>query len=543
MLLLAVMAQAKPAAPPPFGPTLPAGCNEAFLQLSLNVQEKIAAGDFAKAKALHKMLPKNSITLAWDEASIPAPLRAAYAAARDRLVDTWQRSFNGSKIEVVPYKKGMSPAPQIAITFVDSIPIRSGDAFPPGGVPFFSESPDEPRLEYVISRTRGNPAVPSDFADVHNEIAYALCQYYGLERTPLNSSFSSRIEVPTARLNTPSNHDRLLVQAVLDSNALLAKYLMKEQRIVVARPKIHFDPPAFELGTAMQGQIVPFKIQITNLGNAPLTVRAIPDCSCVSAERTAPIEPGESRLVKGQVDLREATGLIDKNLILFSNDPEKTSTFLPVRIQSVPLYRFITENGGNVLMNPGGAKTRVYLIFTEGSKMTASAVRFEGIEATAVMKPWEGLLADPEGNEGEKPRKGFAIDLNISDQLAPGRSTGTLWVQTDNPQYREIYTNLFVQKGIIALPDEIRLGQIPASPRRAAFLVSRPGKPYRITKVEADVPFLQVTAQAVRGEWEYRVTVQFDGKAAPGFLNATISVHTDDPGQPVLKVPFNAIIQ
>lgn len=528
---------------PVVGPTLPSGCNEAVLAASLKVQERLEAGDFEGAKALFRLLPKNVIRLGWDATSIPANLRVSYAAARDRVIKTWEQNFSGSKIEVVDYKKGMRPPPMVAITFVPSIPPREGEALPVGAAEFFSESPDEPRLEYVIGLQRGNPAAPTDFVDVHNEIAHALTRYYGVERTVVVGSYSARTDLPASKLANPSPYDRLQVQAILDACSLLAKHLMKQEKIVAARPKIHFDPAKFDLGEATQGDIVKFKLQITNLGNAPLVIRAMPDCSCMAAARVAPIEPGESRLVPAQVDLHDVAGSFDKHIVLYSNDIDKTVTFLPVHIQSNPLYRLISENDGNVLMQDGGVKTKVFLVLPEASPLKPIGARFDGVDAKVSFQPWSGKLADPSKGEPERERKGYVFDLEISDQIAPGRSTGTLWVKTDHPLFKEIYVNLFIQRGIVALPDQIRMGEIPNAPRRAAFLVSRPGRPFKITSLAADTPFLKISHAPSENGWEYRVNVQYDGRAALGMLRAVVSVHTDDPKQPVIQVPFEAIVQ
>jgi hypothetical protein len=536
------LAQAGPTPKAPVGPTLPPGCNEAFLSLAIRVQERLEAGDFAGAKSLYAMLPKTSITLAWDAASIPAAMRPSFESARDRAVKTWENWFPGWKVTVVPYTKGMKPPPQIVVTFVPSIPAQAGEALPRGAASFFSEDPLEPRLEHVVSLSRGNPVAQTEFAEVHNEVGYALAQYYGVERTPGLGTYSSRTELSVTRLNTVASSDKLQVQAILDSCSLLAKHLMKQERIVVARPKLHFDPTSFDLGMANQGERIPFKMQVTNVGNAPLVVRAIPDCSCVSAIRPNPIEPGESRLLTSLVDLQEVTGEFDKNLILYSNDPERTSTFLPVRVKSRPAYRFFPANEGNVLMEAGGAKTKVVFALPEGSTLKALATRFDGIEAKVGLKPWTGRLDDPEMKDIAY-QKGYEVEVSLSDQIAPGRSTGTLWIQTDNPKFREVYVNLFVQKGIVALPDQIRLGEIAASPRRAGFLLSRPGREFKITRVSADVPYLEVSHQPVRENWEHRINVQFNGKAPPGILTAVVTVQTDDPTQPVIRVPYHAIVQ
>ena len=58
-----------------------------------------------------------------------------------------------------------------------------------------------------------------------------------------------------------------------------------------------------------------------------------------------------------------------------------------------------------------------------------------------------------------------------------------------------------------------------------------------------DSPFLSVELQPAKEDWEYRLTVKFDGRAAPGPLKATVTVRTNDPEQPVIKVPFQAMVR
>ena len=103
--------------------------------------------------------------------------------------------------------------------------------------------------------------------------------------------------------------------------------------------------------------------------------------------------------------------------------------------------------------------------------------------------------------------------------------------------------NMFAQKGIVALPDQVYLGEISGSAKRASFLVSRPGRDFAITKITSDSTRFKASSEAVRGKWEHKVTVEFDGKATQGPLNANIVVHTDDPKQPQITVPIKAFIR
>ena len=152
-------------------------------------------------------------------------------------------------------------------------------------------------------------------------------------------------------------------------------------------------------------------------------------------------------------------------------------------------------------------------------------------------------MADPELNEGPLPRKGFVFDLKIADKIAPGRNVGSLHILTDHPKYKEIIANQWIQAGIVASPDRVLMGEIPAAPRRSGFLLTQPKRAFKIESLSVDNPFLSVSRQPGRGDWEYRIIIQFDGKAAPGPLDAVITIRTDSATQPVIKVPVSAMVR
>lgn len=534
-----------PKAPPEpaLGPTVPAGSHSHFQQTCLDVQELLEKGDFAGADRLQKALPRLSFSLAWDDANVPERLRQGYSEARDQAIAAWMRGYPDSTITVVPFKKGANPAPDVVITFVDKLPQKADDPMPPGAIHFLSRDISDPRVEAVLSLQRGAPAVPADIIDVHNEVAYAFMQFYGVERSIAFGSFSARAEVSMASLSRPNTGERAQVGDNLQVCEALRTAISKKQKLIPARPKMHLEPAEVDLGRRSQGDSIRFGIQVTNLGNAPLNIRTAPDCSCVASLRVATLRAGETRLVPAQIDLTEVVGEFDRSIMVYANDLEKTATRLPVKVYSKPVYRLLPENDGMVLMPPGGVKVKVYLAIPEGVPLKALAARLDGLDADIQFKPWSGKLEDPGMNEPEMPRKGYVFDVNIADQLPPGRTRASFLVLTDHPVFKEIQTILSVQKGIIALPDFVTLGEISAVPRRAGFQLSRPRKDFEVLKATVDSPFLSVRYEPVRDKWEYRFVIQFDGRAAPGKLQATITITTNDPVQPTIKVPFSAMVK
>jgi hypothetical protein len=299
----------------------------------------------------------------------------------------------------------------------------------------------------------------------------------------------------------------------------------------------------FDGGLATQGELVKFNIQITNNGNAPLDIKAAPDCSCVSVMRGGQVGPGESRLFPALIDLTDVVGDFDKSIYVYSNDLDKNVVRVPIRVKSKPLFRLIAEGDGYVLMKKGGTSARVFLVLPEGTQMTPKTARFEGLDAEVRFKGWQGELADPGLNEPAKPRKGYVFDVTIKDEAPVGQTIGNLFIDTDHPKYKRLQANLVIQSGIVSMPERVFYGEIPAAPRRSTFVVTRPGKGFKILSADADVPNLSLSYEAQKENWEYRFTVQFDGKAPTGPLSATITIKTDDPSQPVIKVPVTASIR
>jgi hypothetical protein len=531
-----------PSSDPILGPALPAGCNEAFQRLSLTLQEALEKGEFESAGKLYRMMPKLKFNVAWDDSDVPAELRESFIEARDRALSTWAKNYPNTEIRVVPFKKGGANPPDILFSFVPSLPARD-EPIPPAAVHFFSQDLEEPRLETVISLKRGNPPVRTDYMDVHNEVGYAVTQFLGVERTISPGAFSNRTELPWGRLTIPGQGERYQVTLNVAVSDAIAKAILKKQKLIPARPALHMDPLSFDAGSHDQGEIVKFSFQVTNNGNAPLQIRTQPDCSCVSSLRQATLGPGETRLIPAQIDLTEFVGNLDKSIFVYSNDINRSVLRIPVKVRSNPLFRFLAQNDGWVLLEDGKNTARAFLLLPEGSTIKPVSAKLDGLEAEVTFKPWSGMLADPELNEGERPRNGYVFEVNLPDEIPPGQTRASLRVATDSPKFKEISTGFAIQKGIVASPDVVLYGEIPQAPRRSGFLLLRPRKDFEITKMTVDSPFLTLTKQAMRGKWEYRVFIQFDGKAPPGPLKATVTIHTNDPKQPLINVPVSAFVR
>lgn len=547
--MLAVIASLIISQAPSIGPVIPAGASAEFQAVCIAIEDKLSKGDFVGAQKDLRLLPKRKFVVGWDASKLSASDKLYFAEARDKAIETWK---SGLEIDIT-----VGPNPDILLSFVDVLPKVEGDPYPPGAVHFFNDEASKARMEVVIGLRRApnlhipgtKPKNPTslDFTvadDVHNEVGYAISAYLGLAEAKLSGSFTSRSDQSAQVMTRLAPAEVRLANQLFEVSKVLRDAVVKKKRLVAARPKISLQPTTLELPTAKQGDTVRFSIQVNNLGNAKLNYRVQPDCGCLAASFDPEVMPGKSTLIQATVNTVDFVGNLRKRFFIYSNDPEVPSQDVVVTIKVVPLYRFLMPDGGTVLLDEGPKVVYAYLVLADGVEMDPAEVRMDGgLRATVTHERWTGSLADLEMGEGELPRRGYRFAINIDENQPVGRSAGTLVIATGNNAFPSVRRTLYAQKGIVALPDMVYFGQVPKAQRKAAFLLSRPEHDFNILKIECDSPFFKAIAVPTRGKWEYRITVEFDGKADFGVLDTVLKVATDDPKQPQILIPVRAIVK
>lgn len=519
------------------GPDSPSGTNQAFQRASLAIQELLHKGDFAAAERRLAKMPKLDVVLEWDDANVPAPRRPDFAKARDAAIEAWEESLIGLKVTLG--KKG-----DIKVGFMPKLPPNADTPGPAGAVFFMSDHPGEPRVEALISLVRTDKRFAITGREVRNEVAYAIGAFLGLERLPRQGSAMDRMEgmYPMDLRVLPVNVS--VARQALDVVSQLKEAARKRVRLVPAKPEVFVEPKVLGGKQAVQGDRVVFTFSLTNRGNSLLKYIIIQDCGCFAVESGNRLAPGATTIVRVTTDTTEFPGPFDKSVFVYSNDPDEPSIRIPVRFYVEPKYRFLRESAAPVELVPDtGLILHVYLAVSQSSSFAIRSARVDGVAGVVTYEPWEGTLADPEMQEPAKPRKGYKLSIMTSAEVPPGRIPMTLAVTTDDPVFSTIRTTIQLQKGIVALPPSVYFGQVGKAPSSATFLVSRPGKSFRIVRIDSDNPRLRATFEKARGDYEYRVTVQYDGKADFGDLNGVLKVVTDDPQQPSVVVPVSGVVR
>lgn len=519
------------------GPVVPPGANYTFHTTVLAVEERLFASDFAGAAKVSHALPKSQLKIRWDDSKVPPRLRQEFAQMRDQATAAIARLSKG-KLTLV------KSAPDVLISFEPVLPPAVGAKIPAGAVLFWSDAPGEPRLEVVIGLKRGVPPEPIDSANVYNEIAHALGSYYGLATTEFGTSITGRTDENVASQTVLGPNEMALATKTITVAEELRKAVATRQRLAPARPKAFFEPTSVQLEPAIQGEKARFGIQVTNTGNAQLHMRISADCGCITSTTYESLDPGESSVVKASFDTINAFGNANHNVFFVTNDSERLLKVVPVKLFVKPRYRLLVPTGNVLVTKAQSATADVFLVVESGDlALTPVSATVTGLPGSVKFAPWSGSIVDPEMGSEALPKGGFKFTMTLDGPFPPGRIPATLNIRTLDPDFKQIRRVVFVQSGIVALPERVSLGEIGKSIRRASFILSRPGKPFKVTSSSSDWPHAKVAHRATGDGTEHKVTVIYDGKANPGLVRAAVSLRTNDASQPLITVPLRATVR
>lgn len=518
-------------------PVVPAMTSRQFLERATAVQRALESGEFEEARSLASRLPKRDIVITYDDSAVPAARRKVFRAAFDAAVAEWAEGLPEVKVQV-------GSAKDLLISFAQTLPPQPDGFLPAGAASLFSDDPHEPNVEVVIALTREDPPQPVEANDVRNEVAYAIGTFLGLAESPKGMSVMRRVDSLTSVPTKVTANERSVALSTLSVSDALRKAAADKTRLVASFPKAVVRQPGFESGTVIQGAILEWQVEVSNQGNAPLRIAALPDCGCFTVQYQTELMPGQSSLVKVYANTFDVPGPFDKRVVLQTNDPDRPEIVCRFVSKVKPIYRLLRAEGpGPVYVGREGGEAELFLVYQPERKFRLLAEGLAGVKGELTVSPWEGELADPAFGEPKSVRFGYKVKIRFDPGTVQGRKTATLTFKTDDPDYPTIFSNFTYQSGIAAVPESVYFGDLSRASRRAAFLVSRPGKPFKVTSVSSPSRYVVATALPYRDAGDYRVVVEILPDAPAGQFESEVVVKTDDPAQPEVRVPLTALVR
>lgn len=509
--------------------SLPPSVHPEFAKAAKAVAGATQAGDFDKAKRLLSWLPGEVITVEWDDQKVPAKYRREYRRGFEDALKEWSSVRNGPMF--AEEKGGL-----VKFTFEKELAESDVPGVPLGAASFFKDKAT-PRLEVVLGLSRGPARARTEGIEIRNEVVAGLAQAMGFSPNPLFGFAASRTDLNANRPIGIFPGDIRQYQANRLLVSELAAAVEAKEAVNIPDGKYSLDRDSVDAGTVTEGEKANFTFQLSNPGDGPLIYRTGADCGCVIPPKPGEVAPGGSTILVAQIDTRGFPGDLQKKVILYTNDPERPTRTLNLRVRSRPVFRWIMPSGNTVSVEDGWPDSAIYFFAPDTATLDWKDLKVEGIVATASAEPWSGELADAEMSEPAVARKGWKIKLYLKPEAVLGKTLVTVSIPNPDPTKARISLPFFVQRGILVSPSEVYLGETSVG-RSATFSVSRP-KPFAVTEAKSESPSFKVeTIKVSPTEVTFKVIYQ---GAQTGEFRSRIILKTDDPKQPVIIVPISGI--
>jgi hypothetical protein len=480
-------------------------------------------GKFDQAKVLLDRMADGDVKIFWNTDGVPEGMRSDLAAERDLVIADWQSRIAGFKPNFVKagadveFRFNFDEASQLAIS------PGSGEA--------------QPLITFTIPLGKQIKA-----AKLHNDLSYSIGSYLGLSDLRFPGFVMNHSFVATDRMR-PHPYEFAFGVQIFNFLDQVRRAINSKTAIMPSTPRVEIETKSLKSEPVVQGSRPAFKINLKSTGEGKLLYIVVPDCSCFSTGSMTEVEPGKSTTAPVQMDTTEFGGLQSKKLYVVTNDARNSVTEVPVEVPIIERYRFSPAKGQVFVLPKGGKVLETFLVFPKGKPFKIKSSSLEGLPGKLELSTWEGQVPGAEGEPNKEILKGYRLRIDMRDLPISGRLGALVRLETDDPIFPEVTYPMLLQQGILASPMNLYLGDIGSAARDASFLVTRPGEPFKILKVTSDSEHLTCRIDEAKGEYEYKIHVLYDGKAAKGSYAATITIETDDPDQPKILVPVSAQVK
>lgn len=300
------------------------------------------------------------------------------------------------------------------------------------------------------------------------------------------------------------------------------------------RPVIEVPETRQDGGVVEEGTVVPFRFEVENRGRADLEVTQVkPSCGCTIAKWDRVIKPGARGTIEAQMNTLYFHGTVTKHLTLFSNDPARPQVELTITARLLPLVKISPDSTALLAMGEKAATQEFVLERNGGRPMK--------IVQVIPYAPYIRAETTPLPGQGR-----YQLTVTAMPDAPLGRSTVPVVVWTDLEKGGIVTFVITVERGIVSAPVRLLYGTLPhemETPRQATVTIRRSSTPFHVKSVAVDDPHLMAGLETVRDGAEYRVTVTYAGGWDAGPRRQTLTITTDDPKQPVIQVPVQAVVQ
>jgi hypothetical protein len=288
-----------------------------------------------------------------------------------------------------------------------------------------------------------------------------------------------------------------------------------------------------DFGTVNSGDKVERTLKFRNVGNEDLVITyARPTCGCavssISSKRVAPDGTGE---IKITLDTKGRQGFQDHKVYITSNDP--VMPISQVRLvgmvisEKVALYPRSVDFG--ILRKDESICREVNVYDSGGYDLRVTKV--------ACDSPYVNCSVATVGDE-RSPR--YLLLLTLSPDVPQGDLKTKVTITTTHPKEPvvEVPVTATVKEdiGVPVIQMMFNTAKKGRAAQQSMVFFSSRKMPIKILKIGSPIPHMTTKATPMDGGKECRITMHLDKQAPVGQFMGDITLHTTDPGQPIIRI-------
>jgi Protein of unknown function (DUF1573) len=309
-----------------------------------------------------------------------------------------------------------------------------------------------------------------------------------------------------------------------------------------AVPKMKLLRLEYNAGQLEPGPQYEYTFPIKNEGTAPLEIRrAEPDCMCVVPSYDPVIPPGGSGAVRIRFNTKGRVGIMLKHITVETNDPAQPTAVLTLSADlRLPVEVSPTDEMMLPLASGEATTTEITLHATQGKTLQLGQIRAShpGIRVRALSRK-EVAARIP-----EDVARTQILQVTIPTSLAGKAFDAMLRIPTNSGKTPVVVVRLhgYPRTAVDARPPRLYFGEVKAEkmpPLLRMIALSRRAGAFKVLGAEASDKNLQLqVTQERRDYWE--VIAVYEGGWPKGIHEGVITIRTDDPLRPVVRIPYRA---
>jgi uncharacterized protein DUF1573 len=311
------------------------------------------------------------------------------------------------------------------------------------------------------------------------------------------------------------------------------------RRLFRSGPVAEFSQTFLDLGEVPQGKTIEHVFVVENAGSQDLHIERVVSANIIDFDKI--IAPGKDGKIRLGIKTENRKGGVQALAQVYSNDPEQPTTVLQLRARVVAPVDVLPQDRVYFLDATKGQKEEqeLTIVNAQDKPLKIRQVTSNNPVFQARLEPLQ---------EGTR----YKLVVGPDPNAAAGKYEGQVVVTTDSPEYPSLVIELraLIRDVVSASPSPVDFSQILLKDvnqkpfgQKIVVVKKYQGKDFQISRAMTDVPYIDVEVVPEKPGESFFVNLNIvQSRARKGDIQGTLTIETNDPAFPQLKVPITGKI-